>query len=385
MKIAVLGTGLVGGPMVRDLLLSENFEIIAADLNQQRLDSIPDHPRLSKHCTDLTDPLKVTELTEKTDLVISAVPGFMGYQTLQILLSAARNVIDIAFMPEDPTDLNLLALKNGVYAVVDCGVAPGMSNILLANATLSFDEALEGKIMVGGLPVIRSKPWEYKAVFSPADVMEEYTRPARVVEAGKEVVKEPLTDLELVSFEEIGTLEAFVTDGLRSLIQTLEIRNMSEKTLRYPGYSEKIRLLRDSGFLDTKPLSINGQSIDPLSFTSAMLFPKWKLESGEEDLTVMQISLEGIRAGEHRRITWNLFDRFDPLTGVHSMARTTGYTATSLARMISNGLSLRPGVILPETLGLDDMFTTRILSELKKKNIIYKKTESVLSPSPLRP
>jgi saccharopine dehydrogenase-like NADP-dependent oxidoreductase len=378
MKIAVLGTGLVGGPMVKDLLTTKTMEIIAVDLHPSQLNRLPDHPHLTKQCVDLSDAAEVALVTKEADLVISAVPGFMGFATVKNLLEARKNVIDISFMPEDPESLNDLAIQKGVFAVVDCGVAPGMSNILLANATLELDEAIDGKIMVGGLPVIRNKPWEYKAVFSPADVMEEYTRPARVVVNGTEIVKEPLSEVEWIDFEEAGTLEAFITDGLRSLARTLNIRNMSEKTLRYPGYTEKIRLLKDSGFLATTPVTANGLTITPLEYTSALLFPKWKLEPGEEDITVMQIYVEGKKSGKQKRITWDLFDRYDPITGVHSMARTTGYTATSVARILQNGYTIQPGILFPEKLGSDQQFTMDLLEELKRKDIFYRKTVSAL-------
>jgi lysine 6-dehydrogenase len=151
------------------------------------------------------------------------------------LLRANKNAVDIAFFPEDALSLDALAKEHGVSAVVDCGVAPGMSNLLLGAAAAELDETTEAVVYVGGLPVQRQWPWEYKAVFSPVDVIEEYTRPARVVEHGQIVVKEPLTDREYLDFAGIGTLEAFVSDGLRSVMHTLDIPNMAEKNPALSG------------------------------------------------------------------------------------------------------------------------------------------------------
>ena len=226
-------------------------------------------------------------------------------------------------------------------------------------------------IYVGGLPKIRTKPWEYKAVFSPADVIEEYTRPARLIESGKIVIKPPLTEIELLQFENIGTLEAFNSDGLRSLMFTIKAEQMREKTLRYPGYAEKIKLLSDNGFFNKESIDIKGQKVSPLEMTSKLLFDQWKLQAGEEDITVMRIIVEGNNKKESYRYTYDLYDEYDPETDVHSMARTTGYTATMAVRLLEKRLYTKTGITVPEYLGKNQNIVDFMLAGLKKRGVKY--------------
>ncbi|MCD4729252.1 MAG: hypothetical protein K8R74_01535, partial [Bacteroidales bacterium] len=305
------------------------------------------------------------------DIVLSTVPGFMGFQTLKTVIEAGKNVIDIAFFPEDLFDLNDLAIEKNVVAISDIGVAPGMSNILIGFAESQLDNIRSAVIYVGGLPKKREWPYEYKAVFSPIDVIEEYTRPARYIENGKEIIKPALSDPELLNFENIGTLEAFNSDGLRSLAKTIDAPFMIEKTLRYPGHIDIMRILRETGFFNKEKIELNGVKISPIEFTSKLLFPKWKLEEGEEDITIMKIIVTGTKGSKVLQYTWDLFDTYDAATKVHSMARTTGYTATMALRMVASGMYNRIGVSAPEYIGKQSECVDFILEGLKDKGVIY--------------
>jgi len=320
----------------------------------------------------------VTSLINKCDFVINALPGFIGFQTLETIIRAKKNVIDIAFFPEDPFLLDELAKKNDVIALVDCGVSPGMSNVLAGHVNHLLDETDTILTLVGGLPEKRQLPYEYKAVFSPIDVIEEYTRPARYVENGKLVVKPALSDSEYINFKEIGTLEAFNSDGLRTLLKTIKADNMKEKTLRYPGHIEKMALLRETGFFSQQKIEINGCKIRPLDFTAKILFPKWKLEDGEVDITVMRVVVEGKKEKQKIRYTYDLYDRYDEATKTHSMARTTGYTATVATRMVLNGLYKKTGIIAPEFLGRQPECVEFMLDGLKEKGVVFKETVETL-------
>ncbi|MBU8920513.1 MAG: saccharopine dehydrogenase family protein [Bacteroidales bacterium] len=371
MKTIILGAGLVGGPMAIDLAGDSGYEVTITDRDQNALDALSDQGDITLIRKDLSDPADVTSLVSDYDIVINAVPGFMGFRTLKAIIEAEKDVIDIAFFPEDPFALDPLAREKGVTAIMDCGVAPGMSNILAGYAHNILDETDTILIYVGGLPEVRQWPWEYKAVFSPVDVIEEYTRPARYVENGTLVVREALSDPELIEFPRIGTLEAFNSDGLRTLGNTLNANNMKEKTLRYPGHIQKMAVLRDTGFFSQEEIEINGSRIRPLDFTAKLLFPKWKLEEGEIDITVMRVIVEGTGKSGKLRYTWDLYDRLDESTGIHSMARTTGYTATMAARMIAEGLFSKKGVSPPEIIGLQPECVEFILDGLKERGIIY--------------
>lgn len=137
-------------------------------------------------------------------------------------------------------------------------------------------------------------------------------------------------------------------------------------------------VLRDTGFFNKEPININGVMMSPLEFTSKLLFPKWKLQEGEEDLTIMQVITEGLKDGQRQRYTWNLHDRYDPNSGIHSMARTTGYTATMAVRMLAQGLYTHKGVSAPEFLGKDPKIVSFLLEGLRRRGVVYREELSVI-------
>ena len=372
MKIIVLGAGLVGGPMALDLAADKNFKVTVADFNPASLKRLTDRePALKAVEADLRHPADVTRLVSGYDMAINAVPGFMGFQTLKAIIEAGKNVVDIAFFIEDPFQLDELARKHNVTAVMDMGVAPGMCNVLIGYADHLLDRTDNVLYMVGGLPEIRTWPYEYKAVFSPVDVIEEYTRPARYIENGNLIIKPALSDPELLDFPGIGTLEAFNTDGLRSLAHTVKCSSMKEKTLRYPGHIEKMRLLRETGFFSQEEIEVNGMRIKPMDLTAKLLFPKWKLNEGEVDITVMKVVVEGVKDDKPVTYTWDLLDRYDPATRIHSMARTTGYTATVALRMIAEGLYTHKGISVPEFIGRKPECVKYLLDGLRQRGVNY--------------
>ncbi len=379
MKVIVLGAGLVGGPMAMDLAKDPAFEVSVADISPealQRLAARRNAGTITPVVADLGDPDRVSSLVAGYDMVINAVPGFMGFRTLKAIIGAGINVVDIAFFIEDPFELDELARQKNVTAIMDMGVAPGMCNVLIGYADHLLDETQNILYMVGGLPEVREWPYEYKAVFSPVDVIEEYTRPARYIEKGQLIVKPALSDPELLNFPGIGTLEAFNTDGLRSLAHTVKCPNMKEKTLRYPGHIEKMRVLRETGFFSQEEIEVRGTRVKPMDLTAKLLFPKWKLEEGEVDITIMQVMVEGLKDGQKVCYTWDLYDKYDPASGVHSMARTTGYSATVALRMIAAGLYTRKGISVPEFIGRQPECVAYMLQGLKDRGVIYRETRS---------
>jgi saccharopine dehydrogenase-like NADP-dependent oxidoreductase len=372
-KIIVLGAGLVGSAIATDL--SHDHEVTSADIDLNALRKFKNFPQINTIQADLKKPEAVKNLVSDFDLVIGAVPGFMGYQTLKAVIEAGKNIVDISFMPEDFLQLDKLAKNNRVVAVADCGVAPGMGNIILGHHNKKM-QVNSYECLVGGLPVIREWPYEYKAVFSPIDVIEEYIRPARFIQNYEMVTREALSDPELIHFEEIGTLESWNSDGLRSLMQTMKnIPNMIEKTLRYPGNIEYLRVLRESGFFSYDEIEVNGTKIRPIDVTSKLLFPKWKLKKGEEDFTIMRIVIEGIENGVPKKYTYNLLDRYDKTTETISMARTTGYTCTAAANLLLDGGFNQPGVSPPETLGAGEGNLAYILKYLDERGVKYSAEE----------
>jgi lysine 6-dehydrogenase len=377
--IIVLGAGLVGGPMARDLAADPGFAVTVADRDEDALLQLKNQATVEGVLTDLSDPANVTDLVHGYDLVIDAVPGFMGYQTLEAIIRAERNVVDIAFFAEDPFGLDKLAKEKGVIAVVDCGVFPGMGSALIGRLAHELDAIEDVLVYVGGLPEVPQWPWEYKAVFSPIDVIEEYVRPARYLENGHLVTRPALSDPELLDFPGVGTLEAFNTDGLRTLTQTVGAPNRREKTLRYPGHIQKIAVLRECGFFGDESVEVGDQRVRPIDLTAELLFPMWKLQEGEGDLTVMQIQVVGTRNSQRLRYVYDLLDHYDHDQRVTSMARTTGYTATMTARLIHEGKYTRTGISPPEYLGQEYGCVGHLLEGLERRGVVYQERVEVLA------
>jgi saccharopine dehydrogenase-like NADP-dependent oxidoreductase len=373
-KIIVLGCGLVGRAIALDL--SNDYDVTSCDYDEFKLNNVKPY-NINTLIADLSDFRTIAKIIEPYDIVIGAVPGYMGYKVLQEVIKAGKNAVDISFFPEDSMTLNELAEKNNVSAIVDCGVAPGMSNILLGYhySRMKVENFI---CYVGGLPIVRKFPFQYKAPFSPIDVIEEYTRPARFMENSIIKTVSALSDSEYIAFDEIGTLEAFNTDGLRTMLKTMKVPNMKEKTLRYPGHIEYIKVLLDAGFFSTKEILVGNTTVKPIEVTNKILFNEWKLSPDDLEFTVMRIIIEGQEDGENVRYTYNLFDKYDPTTKISSMARTTGYTATAAVHLMLQGKCKKWGIIAPEFIANNDENMNFIIEYLAERNVIYHLTKEVI-------
>jgi lysine 6-dehydrogenase len=372
-RAIVFGSGLVGAVIAADLAADPDFRVTIADSQPEAFGRAQQWAggRLSTVVADLADGDQVRRLAAEHDIVLGALASHLGYQTLDAVIDAARPYCDISFMPEDALALDAAAKARGVPAVVDCGVAPGMSNLLAAFEAGRLERCERIDILVGGLPRERRWPFEYKAGFSPRDVIEEYTRPARYVEGGEMVVREALSEPELIDFDGIGTLEAFNTDGLRSLASTLSVPNMKERTLRYPGHIELMRIFRAVGLFRSDLIEVAGTRIRPLDVISTLMFPMWSYQPGEPDLTVMRITVEGVSGGRRQRRIWDLLDYHDAATGWTSMARTTAFPCTIVARLLAAGRITTPGVLPPERLAGEESLVRHILAEHEKRGVRY--------------
>ena len=221
----------------------------------------------------------------------------------------------------------------------------------------------------------REWPYEYKAPFSPIDVIAEYNRPVRLRENGQDVVRPALGRPERLDFDGIGTLEAFETDGLRSLMRLPQVPNMVEKTLRYRGHREQMELLRATGLFGEEPITLrDGTQVRPLDVTAHLLFDQWHAEPGEPEFTVLRVLIDGVENGEAKRFTFDLYDRTDPETGTSSMARTTGYTCTAMARLVADGHYRDVGISPPEVVGRDRACYDRVMAELEARGVRYRQT-----------
>jgi saccharopine dehydrogenase-like NADP-dependent oxidoreductase len=370
MTIAVLGAGMVGRAIAQDL--AKNFGVTSFDLDAGNLDLLKtSNSEILTVAADLTRVDEYSNLLSPFDIVVTAVPGFMGYKTLEAVIGSGKDVVDISFFPEDALQLDKLAKDKKVTVITDCGVAPGVSNFIIGRYNEEM-KITEFECYVGGLPAEPQPPFYYKAPFSPVDVIQEYIRPARLMERGVIVTKEAFTDRETLQFDEVGELEAFNTDGLRSLLYTMShIPNMKEKTLRYPGHADLIIAMKQAGFFETTKLRIGLEDISPLDFTSRLLVNQWKLAPEEEEFTVMKVIVKG----EDKTIEYNLLDRFDKRTKTSSMARTTGYTCTAAVNLIARKLFNEEGVFPPELVGKNKRCFDFVIEHLKERDVIWKRSE----------
>jgi saccharopine dehydrogenase-like NADP-dependent oxidoreductase len=363
---------MVGSTIARDLAAESGWQVAVADLRPAVLERLRQRFGLSGVQADLSDPATVQRVVADYDVVVGALSSTLGMQTLRAVIEAGRPYCDISFMAEEATELSSLAAARGVTAVVDCGVAPGLSNLMCGHAAVELAPLERVEIYVGGLPRERRWPFQYKVGFAPADLIEEYTRPARLVEQGRVVIKEALSEPEPIEVPGVGTLEAFNTDGLRSLIHTLRgVPEMREKTLRYPGHLELMRVLRHLGLFAKTPVEVQGGTVRPLDVTAALLFPLLTFDEGEADLTVLRV----VAQGRGRRIEWDMLDHYDPVAETRSMSRTTAFPAAVMARWLAAGKVPWPGVHPPERLGREPGLLDEMLGELARRGVQVRRRE----------
>jgi len=355
-KVLVLGGGRIGAAIAKNL--SVDHQVTLADLSTDHLAHLQSHCALV--AANACDDAVLAELVAPFDVVVGALPSLLGYDRLQQLIKLNKNIVDISFFAEDALALNELAQQQGVTALVDFGLAPGISNLYAGHFVDQYDQVDSFACKVGGVPVERLKPFEYKATFAPLDVIEEYTRPARMRRDSQDIVLPAMSEIETLYFKGVGHMEAFNTDGLRSLLQTVNIPTMAEKTVRYNGHATLIQQLIDAGFF--KPEHRNA--------TAKVLLEQWQFEENEPDLTVMEISATGTKDGQPVSETLQLIDHYDHENNVSSMARTTGYTCAAGVRLMLSNDDLPHGVLPPEILGQNQNWFDQIMTELAGHGIV---------------
>jgi saccharopine dehydrogenase-like NADP-dependent oxidoreductase len=358
-RVVVLGAGRVGKAIAADL--SNDFDVTSADISQDALQSLSSRYPLNTRVMDLGNAAEVGDAVRDADLVVSAVPGHMGFNTLKTIIAKKKDVVDISFFAEDAFELDELARRNNITAAVDCGLAPGNPDFL-AGFFATQMQILDFEFMVGGLHFGRTGPHQYLPTFSPVDVWEEYTRPARYVQDGKLITMPALSEPELVEFQISGRtllLEAFNTDGLRSLIRTMDgrIPSMKEKTLRYPGHIAYIKELQEAG----RPWTPDA----------------WKPGDDEDEFTIMRITIDGVENGAEKIFSYTLFATYDKETHMSSMSRTTGYTCTGVARLVLDGTYKRAGISPPSTIGESLGCLDRILAHLRERKIVFERSDEL--------
>lgn len=336
-NICVLGGGLVGR-FVAQTLFERGHRIRLID--SQKLNDLP--PQIEFIQTAIEKD-SIRKMVSGYKVVVNCLPGRIGHEIRAPLLACKGLLVaDLAFTLEDPRGLNQLAIDNNSAMIYDVGIAPGLSNALLMDAQCEFTPLQSAKIWVGGNPQKPDEKWSYMAPFSPSDVIEEYIRPARIRRSGINVTEAALTERHAVSVPGYGQMEAFLTDGLRSLLDTIQCDELLEYTVRWPGHIERY-------------LSGN--------FSQQELIDAWKFDSQRPEFTWLSVEA----CSQHQKRRWNVID--EGKDGWSSMARTTGLVTVEVAEILAEGLIDQCGVMPPEILGQNKQLLQRILDMMTQNGV----------------
>jgi saccharopine dehydrogenase-like NADP-dependent oxidoreductase len=303
------------------------------------------------------------------DLICGALPGRLGFQLMTHAVEAHRDLVDISYTPENPFKLHRKARDQENVVVPQCGVAPGFTNMCVGDASRRLGTMTKVRVFVGGLPQRPTPPLNYRIVFSLEDVINEYSRPARIIENGKERMVDALSGRGFLNFPGVGKLEYFITDGLGSLPRSFpRVREMFEYTLRYPGHADMMNTLRVLGFFDRAEVQVNGSGVVPRKLSIALL--KGGMSLGRpEDLLALRVEVEG-RLGRKSILSYRILDYYDPRGKVSAMARTTAYPCTSVALLVGRRKLKSVGVVTPEKIANDPEHFGFVFSRLKSRGVL---------------
>ena len=377
MKMLVLGAGLQGCACAYDLLQSEGVSrVTLADLRPDHLPPfLADRGdwggRLATVRLDVTDPVAVGETLRGHTSVMSAIPYYYNGPMARAAVEAGCHFSDLGGNTEivfEQKKLHDQALARGVSVIPDCGLAPGMVNILAAEGIRRLDQAETVKVYVGGLPQQPEPPLNYQIVYSLEGALDYYTTPSWVLRGGKPVQVDALSELEAVDFPEpVGTLEAFHTGGGISTLPFAyqdKVDVMEYKTLRYPGHAAIMRPIRELGLLDMKPVEVKGQTVAPRDLFIATVSPRLH-KPLSRDLVALQVLVSGLKDGTLREVGFRLIDYYDVEHGISAMMRTTGFSLSITGQMQADGRVTQKGVRTPD----EAMPFGAYVSELGKRGI----------------
>ncbi|MEM0084777.1 MAG: saccharopine dehydrogenase C-terminal domain-containing protein [Candidatus Methanomethylicia archaeon] len=302
----------------------------------------------------------------KYDCAIDALPHRLVVKVNETCIEAGVNMVDLAYEPGQ-LDLNDKAMDRGVMLVPGCGVVPGLSNILARYGSYRMSKVDVVRIRVGGIPINPKPPLEYGIMFSVESVIEEYVKPSIIVMDGELMYVPALSGIETIELPEVGKLECFYKDGLSTLPYIMsDVKEMWEKTIRWPGHAEKIMTLRDLGFFNKDEIEIAGAKIKPRDLSTKLLSEKLK---AKEDMTILLVEVVGSNGDISVEARYKMIDYYNHEEEVTSMGRTSGYTCAIIAKMIMKKEITGRGVIPPENLLPKDKIE-KLLRELWNRGII---------------
>ena len=358
MKLLVLGAGLQGCACAYDLL--QNPAITQVTLADLRPDKLPKflagdwNGRLRTIRLDVSDSAAVRSAFAGQAAVMSAIPYYYNGPMARAAVEGGCHFSDLGGNTEivlEQKKLHQQAEAKGISVIPDCGLAPGMVNILAAEGIRRLDQAEKVKIFVGGLPQAPEPPLNYQIVYSLEGALDYYTTPSWVLRGGRPVQVDALSEVESVEFPSpVGTLEAFHTGGGISTLPFAyqgKIDVMEYKTLRYPGHAAVVRPIRELGLLANEPIEVKGSKVVPRDVFIAAVSPKLSRPNGR-DLVALQVQVTGARQGKATSVTFRLLDYYDAKHGISAMMRTTGYSLAITGQMQVDGRVTAKGVHTPD-------------------------------------
>jgi len=374
LRVVVFGSGLMGHTVARDLVKSKSVdEVTVCDVDRNRLQYLTRVERSSKLSVKVHDVRRKDEtvrLMRNYDVGVGALPHAFSEYTILSTIRAGVDFVDLIFgWRFGRTGIDSAAKKKGITIIPACGLAPGLSNILVMAGAEQLDVVEEVHIKVGGIPEKPKPPLNYRIVFSFEAVLEEYLRDARIIKHGRIIDVPALSGVEALSFPHpIGRCECFYTDGLSTLIQTMRnVREMDEKTIRWPGHVDQLRTLIECGLLDTAPVEFNETSIVPRKFVSRLLSDKLML-GNDRDLTLLRIDVMGNKEKRQVHRRYEMIDHYDAKHRTTSMARTTAFPCSIAAQLLGSGRVATKGVCPPE-LAFKNELRNDFLGYLKQRGL----------------
>jgi lysine 6-dehydrogenase len=373
LRILTIGCGHIGSIIARDLADAlPSAEITISDSHGERaaaMASTISRPNVGFMEIDVSNRKTVVTALRDFDLAVGLTPGRAGYGAVQAAIQAGVDMVDLSYMTEDPFTLQDAAVAADVCVIPDCGVAPGLSNLLVGRAVSLLDEVHEVTILVGGLPETPTPPLNYAVTWCVEDLIEGYVRDAVIVQDGETIKVAALDGVEVVEVPGVGRLEAFYTDGVRTLHHTVPgVRTMWEKTLRYPGHVEVLKALRSLGLFSETPLPVGDGCVVPRDLATALL--EQRLGAPRvKDVVAMRVGVEGSAEGVPTRHRFRLLDRYNERQGISAMARTTAYTASIIIQLVAHGDITERGVVPPEVLGMSRPVFDAVMTALATKGI----------------
>ncbi len=358
MRMLVLGAGLQGSACAYDLLQNEEVtEVRLADVNTGHLPEFLapySGKRLIPTPLDVRNAEGVRALMRESDAAMSAIPYYFNLDLARHAAEAGVHFCDLGGNTDivfEQKKLDSIAREKGITIVPDCGLAPGMVNILAQHGIDKLDKTDVVKIFVGGLPQHPEPPLNYHIVYSLEGVLDYYTTLSWVVRDGKRVQVKALSEIEPVHFEEpVGELEGFHTaGGLSTMAFRYEgkIPTMEYKTLRYPGHARIMEAIRDLGLLDLDPVDVKGIRVSPRDVAVAQMGPRLT-RTDATDLVALRVVVSGTKSGKPKTIKYELVDRYDEERGISAMMRTTGYSLSITGQMQARGEVKPAGVHTPD-------------------------------------